>query len=336
MMLHGLACVLAALAAAAPARAQFAPEQRLTLGVTQYAHGSAVAGALTRAPGLPGDCAETEVCGVPGVSVTALQADNAASLAEQLSAGALELAIIPGYVAYAAVCADKVSKFSHPFTNLRVLGGLYVEVVHLVAAPGSGIAKPEDLAGKRVALGASGTGQRIIATLVLNGFGVSTSQVSNTLLMPEQAAAALAAGQLDAFFSTGPFPDPLVARLVAEGKAYLVPVDSAPGAALAKARPYLVTGAIPEGVYAGQPTIPTLGAYALLMAREGLDAGLAWRLTRALWRPANRQSMAEIAGSRPYANLRRLAQGLPGTYHPGARRYYQESGQTMAEIPCAP
>ena len=62
-------------------------------------------------------------------------------------------------------------RFPEPLP-LRVLLTAYPNIVHILTLEGSGIERVDDLRGKRVSLGAAGSGTAVAAENVLTGLGV--------------------------------------------------------------------------------------------------------------------------------------------------------------------
>ena len=107
---------------------------------------------------LPGVNAKAEVT---GGSVT-----NVIQVARQES----DLGIAMADVVSSAYAGT--GRFPEPLP-LRVLFTAYPNIVHLLSLQGSGIRSLSDLAGKRVALGAQGSGTSVAALNMLTGLGLS-------------------------------------------------------------------------------------------------------------------------------------------------------------------
>jgi hypothetical protein len=98
--------------------------------------------------------------------------------------------------------------------QVRSLGVLYANFTHLVAADGSGITTPGDLRGKRVSVGAAGSGTETIANRVLDAYGINpASDLQRERLGAAESAGALKDRRLDAFFWSGGLPTGAVTDL---------------------------------------------------------------------------------------------------------------------------
>jgi hypothetical protein len=91
--------------------------------------------------------------------------------------------------------------------------------------------------------------------------------------------------------------------------------------------PFLKPLRLPAGSYAGQPApIPSVGSWSLILARDGLDDALAYRLARAIHR-----AEAALARRLPQARETTAANTVAAApridlVHPGVLRYLREIG----------
>ncbi len=139
---------------------------------------------------------------------------------------------------------------SVPPETLGVIAPLYPEVVHVVAAAGSGIEAVGDLPGHRVSLGPEGSGMHVSALELLAHYRVDTTDLAET----KRYFRELATGELDAAIVTTGIDNPDLMRLLAEEEVQLVPIlDSG---AIAIRRPLFVPYEIPRGLYDEGPPVP--------------------------------------------------------------------------------
>jgi TRAP transporter TAXI family solute receptor len=156
--------------------------------------------------------------------------------------------------------------------RLQVVGPLHAEEVHVLARPG--VATFADLRGKRVAVGAPGSGTLVTATLLLGTAGVAPAE--EVRLGDAEALAALRAGRVDAMIHVAGQPAPLLKdTVVSEDALHLVPVDQP---ALRQLYP---AAAIPAGTYYPwqRAAVPTAAPRAVLVtSRRTSEEGAACRL----------------------------------------------------------
>ena len=144
---------------------------------------------------------------------------------------------------------------------------------------------------------------------------------------PVQAAEALEAGKLDAFFIVGTAPLHLVDELVTAGTAKLLPIDGGSITTWVKKQPFLMTVELPAGTYHGTKPIRTVSVAALWVTTATLPDTVAYSLTRALWNPNNRRELDSLGSVG--ASIRRdgALVSSPVPLHPGAAKFYQDAGR---------
>ena len=100
-----------------------------------------------------------------------------------------------------------------PSTNARLIASLYSEVLHILVSKqaADGVRGIDDLSGKRVSLGPVGSGTRQLSLRVLEHFGVQVGE--DVALLPDEAAAGLIEGSLDAAFILNAIPSRIVTEL---------------------------------------------------------------------------------------------------------------------------
>ncbi|GIK87476.1 MAG: hypothetical protein BroJett026_29570 [Betaproteobacteria bacterium] len=214
-----------------------------------------------------------------------------------------------------------------PQHDLRAVASLFPEPVHLVTMAGRGVASVADLRGRRVNLGAEGSGTRSNATAVLaaHGLPVEALAAARDLDVPD-ALRALADGTLDAAFVTVHAPARELQRAFVAGQYALVPIGPAP--ALLDAG--LVPLALPARTYARQAgPLPTVASTALVVTRSDVpdpmvDAMLAMLFER-------REGVPTAAVSRIGPATARVGVALP--WHPRADAFLAGAG---APAPASP
>lgn len=199
-----------------------------------------------------------------------------------------------------------------PQRELRAVASLFPEAVQLVAHNGSGIRSVKDLAGKRVNLGAEGSGTRANALEVLADAGIDPTQLSGSDLPPAAAADRLAAGEIDAMFYTAHAPAPILQELAGRTRLSWVPI--APGAATREAG--LVALTLPARTYPrqSQPLI-TVAATALMVTRADVPAEKVVQMVRLLFDPRTEEAASAALA---HINPRTAREGVSIPWYPAA------------------
>jgi TRAP transporter TAXI family solute receptor len=289
-------------------------------GGTFFTLGQAIAGLISHPPGV-GRCETSTVCAPSGVILSARSAHSSFDNLRAVNNGLVESALVQADMADAAVRGAGLFRRYGSQRRIRVIAALFPEEVQLVAAVRSGIAGVDDLEGKRVWLGATDTDAGITARRILAAFHVSVRPVES-----EDPAASLAAGKLDAFFLTAAAPFGPVAEALADRRAALVPITGPEVDKLLRQEPYLQHATIAANSYPGSAATDTIAVRTLWVVNARASDALVYGITRALFHPANREALLTSHPSAYLISEARAALDLPAPLHPGARRYYRESG----------
>jgi len=268
-------------------------------------------------------------CGVPNLIGVVQTTDGSVDNVRRLADGDLQSALVQGDVAYWAHTGSWLFADSPPMPGLRAIATLFSESIHLVVDATSDIRTVGDLQGKRVAVGAPGSGTRVDAELILEAYGLGLAGVEAVERNAGQAADRLRRGELDAFFFVGGTPASAVTELAESTPIRLVPIAGKQAVRLAHRYPYLAADTIPAEAYPGVDATETLAVGAQWIVHERIDAETVYRITQALWHPSNRDLFR--TGHPKGDSIRRetaLNQlGVP--LHPGARRYYAEQDMEL-------
>ena len=124
---------------------------------------------------------------------------------ETLRAGEAEIAFSQTDIAAYAVEAKEMFK-GNPIDNIQAISSLYPETVQLVTTAKSGIKSVEDLKGKKVSVGAPGSGAYINAMQILALHGLSAKDIKAQNLSFDESTDGIQAGNIDAAFITAGTP----------------------------------------------------------------------------------------------------------------------------------
>lgn len=294
-------------------------------GETHFVMGGLISSAISSPPGSP-PCEKGGSCGVPGLIAVAIATSGNIATAQSIGEGRLDMGLVQADIAALALAGKP--PFAKPLSDLRAVGRLYADQIHLVARRGANIRSPRDLRGKRVALGAKGSGTLVHAAAVLDAWGVKLADVRPQYLRSAQAVDAMAAGRLDAFFVIDAAPVPNIAELFRFYPITLVPLTGDGVDRLQKDNPLLKVTEIPAGAYDGlSGPVATLSVPVDLVASAKLPDDLIYKVTAALWHPAAVKQLSDGHPAGAHLSQGRAAQDTAVPLHPGAARFYQDGGR---------
>jgi|SRR5215470_8790988 len=239
----------------------------------------------------------------------------------------VDFAVVQPDVEQAAVLGADAFAGTGPAKDLRTVLALHLEAFTIVARDGSGIARFEDLRGKRVSIGDIGSGQRMTAGRLLQAFGWKMQDFGEAAeLGPVEQNAQLCAGKLDAIFYFVGHPNGLIQDATARCHGHLVAVEGPPIDALLQAQPYLRRVVVPRGLYeGGDVDTPTFGARALLLTRADVPEGEVAALVEAVTGHFDVfRLLLPVLGDLTPAEL--VPTGPVAPLHPGADSAFRKAG----------
>ena len=131
---------------------------------------------------------------------------------------------------------------------------IYGNYTHIVVKADSGINTIADLKGKRVSVGAAGSGTETIANRVLDSYGLDPNKdIQRERLAAADSANGVRDGKLDAFFFSGGLPVGAVVDLANSVKIKLLSDTDAIKKMSDKYGPFYVPGNVPAGTYKDVP-----------------------------------------------------------------------------------
>jgi hypothetical protein len=213
--------------------------------------------------------------------------------------------------------------------NTRALASVYPNAVQLVTLTESDIHSIADLAGKRVSVGAPGSGTELNARALLEANGVSYSDFTPQRLNFNETADAIRDGDIDAgFWSVGP-PTSSILNLAATRDIRLIGLSDEEIANAQEVEAVFAPYELAAGMYDGMDeAVQTIGIPNVLVVNADMDEELAYQLTQLLF-----ENTDELIAVHPAANdttVEFTMNSTPVPLHPGALRYFEEVG---AEIP---
>jgi TRAP transporter TAXI family solute receptor len=213
--------------------------------------------------------------------------------------------------------------------ELRALAAIYPNALHVVTLADSGITTLQDLRGKRVSVGAPGSGTEVNARALLEGNGITFDDIQPQRLNFNETADALRDGTIDAgIWSVGP-PTSSILNLAATRAIRLIPIEGAELAAAQAADPVFAPYTIRAGLYDGVGDTPTISIPNALIVHAEMDDDLAYAITKALF-----EHIDELRAIHPAANdttVEFTMAATPIPLHPGALRYYMEIGAAVPD-----
>jgi TRAP transporter TAXI family solute receptor len=212
---------------------------------------------------------------------------------------------------------------------VRGLASLYANMIQIVALEGSGITTLEDLRGKRVSVGAPGSGTEVNAAAILNANGMTYDDIEEQRLNFNETADALANGDIDAGFWSVGAPTSSILNLATTNSIVMIELSDAEIAAARAADPIFAQTTLDAGIYDGVGATTVLGVPNVLVVSSEMSDDLAYAITSAMF-----ENVEDLRAVHPAANQTTVEFTLAATpipLHPGAIRYFEEIGASIPD-----
>lgn len=309
-----LACAVSAFAFAPLAQAKdFLSIATGGTSGTYYPIGGAIAKAVSQSGAL---------------QVTAETGNASVANINLVSKGEIEVAFAQNDISYWAYKGQQM--FKTPLTNLRAIAALYPEHVQLITLKDSNIKTLTDLKGKRVSVGAPGSGVEADVQAIFQVADLTYKDMKVDYLDFGATTSRFKDNQIDAGFVVAGYPTASIMDLATTKPITLLNFDKEFLARLAQEHPYFVPSTIPAGTYQGIDTeIQTPAVMAILITNDQVSEKTIYEFTKELY--ANLNDVHAAHAMAKEIKLQTALDGLTIPLHPGAAKFYKEQGMKLPQ-----
>lgn len=261
---------------------------------------------------------------VPGVNAsvqsTSATAVNATMLGTKKADIAFAMNDVISY-AHEGVELFKDKKIS----NMRGIASLYPNYVQLFTLKSKNIKEVSDLKGKRIGVGAAGSGTEVNARQILEVHGITYKDIRPDFLSYAEAVEQLKNGSVDAAFITSGLPNSNILDIATTHDVMMIPIRKAKVEELAKKYPFYTSEKIPGGTYKEKDPVETAAVTSILVTRAELSEEVVYNITKTIL--SNVDSLVKTHSAAKDIKMDKLRAGMPVPMHPGAEKYLKEIGK---------
>lgn len=259
---------------------------------------------------------------VAGVTINVVSTDGSKANILGVDAGNYQLATVQSDVMAYAWEGARSFETEGTIDTFRVIGGLYAEAVQLITM-NPDIKSVADLRGKKVSIGAAGSGVYFNAVDVLKAAGLTVEDIDPQYQSFADSTDALKDGKIDAAFIVAGPPTPAITELCQTKNAYLVPIDGEVADNLMASCPYYTVHAIPANTYKGQAEeVKTVTVKATLIVSASASEETVYEITKAIF-----DNIGDIAHAKSEElSIENATSGMTAPFHAGAAKYFAEKG----------
>lgn len=268
---------------------------------------------------------------VPGLEVSHAAGEGAVANVRRLNAGDAETAISFSSDVHEAFYGLGMFK-ENPATNVRAIGLVFIGVARLVTYADSGIQTVDDLPGRRVAVGAPGTGTFSTAERMFRALGL-WDRIARVPLLGAAAGEALRDGRADAYFWNGPRPDRVTTEAAARKPVRILDLYSPLAKkGFFKQHPYFTPYTYPAGSYPGVGhDVATFGTSILWLAHRSQRPELIQKMAAAVYSPQGLEHMLKVHAAARDMTPERALLGVTIPLHKGAEEHWRSLGMKVPE-----
>lgn len=262
---------------------------------------------------------------VPGVRATAESTGAALANLDLIRKGEVEVAFTQNDITYYAFTGTEMyAEEKEPFANLKGMAVLYPEIIQLVTLTNADVNTVKDLTGKRVAIGAQGSGTEANANHILEAHGLKQEDLAEVHPISfAQAVMQMRNGEVDAAFVTAGIPTAAIGEMATTMDIRIIPIASDRIRDLTSRYPFYVEVVIPAGTYAEQSEdITTTAVMAMLVVSSELPERLVYNMTQAIFE--HRDYIVNTHDRGKDIMLETALIGMPVDLHPGAASFFED------------
>jgi len=264
---------------------------------------------------------------VPEVQITVEATGGAASIVklldEKYAKGQPALGI--GITKSFAYAYQGKAPYTKAYTNLRAISFLYGAELDLLVLKNSPIQTYYDLKGKRIALGAAGSGVYEVANELMDAFKIAKDTYKPLHLGYKEVIEGLQDGSIDGGFVAGAYPIPAIQELSVRKEVRVVPVDEKVLKKLTTDEPTYYAKNLKAGSYRGMDKdTPVLVSGAVFLTHSQVNSDLMYKRTKAIYDHVNEIIEVHPVAKEMAVENRKLTVTFP--IHPGVEQYFKELG----------
>ena len=260
---------------------------------------------------------------IKDMNVTAQTSGASAENVRLVNKKEVELALVQSDTLDFAFNATEA--FKEPLKAMNAVAVLYPEIIQVVVGAASPIKSIADLKGKKVGVGAPGSGTEANFRQLLDAYGMKKEDVNAQFLSFSESAEAYKDKHIDAFIVTAGIPNAGIMDVATQNEIRILNIPADVAAKLTQKYPFLAAVKVPANTYKGQTAeVSTVAVNAVLICGSSLSEAMVYNLTKALFE--NQADLASAHAKGKELNIKTAVTGVSIPYHPGAVKYYKEKG----------
>lgn len=260
---------------------------------------------------------------IANMNVTAQATGAAIENVRLINKKEADLAIVQSDIMDYAFKGAEVFKEKMP--DIRAIAILYPEIIQVVVPGESDIKGIEDFKGKKISVGAPGSGNEANSRQIFEAYQMDYKMLTPNYLSYAESAERFKDKQIDAFLFTTGAPNSAIQEIATSQSIRMLAIPDDKIAAITQKYPFLAPATVPANTYKGQTAdVKTVAVQAALIANKGISDEIVYNITKALFE--NQAALAQAHAKGKELSLEKAIKGISIPLHPGAEKYYKEKG----------
>ncbi|MEJ6121615.1 TAXI family TRAP transporter solute-binding subunit [Vibrio sp. 2-Bac 85] len=209
--------------------------------------------------------------------------------------------------------------------DVSVLFALYPNVVQFIVPADSKIQSIQDLKGKRISLGAPGSGTRVSSTNILAALGITEKDIDAQSLNYTATTSAISAGQIDAGAIVGSIGVGAITELAFTHNIRILSFTPEELKAVSASNASYQEIEVPAGSYKGVNAFNAPAVWNILVVNKNLDTDLAYKMTKVAFE--NMSKINQVISVTKFTTLENMNKLDGIDLHPGSLKYLKEQMQ---------
>ncbi len=236
-----------------------------------------------------------------------------------------EIGLIMGDVGYQAYVGE--GRFEGDKQDILVAFQMYPNIYQVVTLEEYDIKSIDDLKGKRVSVGAPGSGTEYKTELVLNSLGIEYADFTQERLSFAEQTDALKDRNIDAaIWSVGP-PTSTILDLATTHKIRIIPFTDEEISKVVAAHPFYVGSTMAANTYPNIPAVQTLAVWNSVIVHKDAPEEKVYQMVKAIFE--NQQDLIDIHSVGNWTTPEITIENSSVPLHPGTIRYLEEINLTV-------
>ncbi|MBS4022974.1 MAG: TAXI family TRAP transporter solute-binding subunit [Dethiobacter sp.] len=234
-----------------------------------------------------------------------------------------EIALIMGDVGYQAFHGE--GRFEKDAQDILIMFQMYPNIYHVVTLEDFGINSISDVKGKRVSIGAPGSGTEYKTSLVFDALGIKYEEFTVERLSFAEQTDAMKDRNLEVgIWSVGP-PTSSILNLATTHKVKILPFSDAEIKKVTAAHPFYTDSVVAGGLYPGVPNdVRTLAVWNSVIVHRDAPEEKVYQIVKAMFE--NVQDLIDIHPVAEWTIPENTLKYSTMALHPGTIRYLEEIG----------